>query len=299
MSFTNSESVKTITPEWDSFKGNMRIKIPSKRDTVLHKHTFFEITYVKSGHIMHSINDEPKVPMYPGDYIFVDIGSCHQIDICDGEIINLGFSSTSVTKHLPVCTSLLQLLLYPAFAIIGMAANPFPVDQILHDDGYVLSVLDLINDNYTNYSESNSLPMYVIKYQLISLILYIAHKHCLFDTEPSINHIVQKMLEIISHHYNESNTLEIAARELSYTPSYLSQEFKKALGINYKEYLQQFRLDKAMYMLKTSDMKIIDISATVGYADHKFFAKIFKKHTGMTPSEYRASIFIDTPIHTL
>lgn len=64
---------------------------------------------------------------------------------------------------------------------------------------------------------------------------------------------------------------------------------RENLDMTFVEYLTEIRIDAAMKLLLTTTMSLSSISSSVGIADHRYFFKIFKKKTGMTPSEFRAS----------
>ena len=68
---------------------------------------------------------------------------------------------------------------------------------------------------------------------------------------------------------------------------YFSKLFKSETGQGFMEYLQHARIEKAKKMLKETRIRISDIAQAVGYRDLKFFNKIFRKETSVTPSEYR------------
>ncbi len=269
---------------------NISIKKWSE-DSLDHRHDFFELFYVKKGCILHSINNSPYTEMHQGDYMFVDIGSYHSFYIQDSEIINIEFTSEAISKHLPLCNSFFQLLAYPAFAIMNTPKAKFPIDKILHDKtGYLASCIDMMNKEINNYAlhDSAILP-YIIKHHMIALILHIMMPFYEPEVITSMNPMVQKMIEIIALHYADPNPLAIASRQLSYSPSVLSTLFKNNVGINFKEYVQRFRIDKAKYLLTSTDMKVSIIASDIGYSDIKFFSKLFKEYEGMTPSEYRRS----------
>ncbi len=82
-------------------------------------------------------------------------------------------------------------------------------------------------------------------------------------------------------------TLERVANEIGFNATYFSSTFKKATGENFVDYLTRVRMDKAKIMLVQSELDLNIISEQAGYATLKYFSKIFKKYTGITPSEYR------------
>jgi two-component system response regulator YesN len=99
---------------------------------------------------------------------------------------------------------------------------------------------------------------------------------------------IQKALEYISRHYNSAElSLSAVAKELFISNTYLSTMFKQELGINFLDYIHQYRIERAKPMLKAGQLKIQNISKEVGYFDESHFTRTFKKWTGMSPSQYQ------------
>ena len=63
--------------------------------------------------------------------------------------------------------------------------------------------------------------------------------------------------------------------------------FKKETGKNFLEYVTELRIQKAKNYLIQTDYDIAEIAASVGYGDLKYFSKLFRKNTGLSPSEFR------------
>ena len=63
--------------------------------------------------------------------------------------------------------------------------------------------------------------------------------------------------------------------------------FKKATGQNFMEYVIEIRILNARNLLVQTNQDVAEIAAKVGYTDLKYFSRIFKKMTNLTPSEYR------------
>ncbi len=82
-------------------------------------------------------------------------------------------------------------------------------------------------------------------------------------------------------------TLEDVAAVAGFNPTYFSTVFKKVTGENFLEYLSELRMKEAKELLCDGHLHIEDIAEKVGYADTKYFVKLFKKSTGLTPQEYR------------
>lgn len=82
-------------------------------------------------------------------------------------------------------------------------------------------------------------------------------------------------------------SLDSAAEHVNTTPIYLSIIFKEVEGIHFKECLIQKKIEKAKRLLEDTELRIYEIGALVGYADIKYFSKMFKRYIGITPQEYR------------
>lgn len=101
------------------------------------------------------------------------------------------------------------------------------------------------------------------------------------------NSMITKVKQYVSQHYAENIPLSQAAKLVCLSPTYFSKLFKSETGQGFMEYLQHARIEKAKKMLKETRIRISDIAQAVGYRDLKFFNKIFRKETSVTPSEYR------------
>ena len=99
--------------------------------------------------------------------------------------------------------------------------------------------------------------------------------------------IMKKAVSYISQHYNEPISLNYVANEVHLNPAYFSTLFKKEIGLSFKEYLNQVRIEESKRLLTNSNFSIIDIAIAVGFEDQSYFSKVFKKYTGMTPKQFR------------
>jgi two-component system response regulator YesN len=101
---------------------------------------------------------------------------------------------------------------------------------------------------------------------------------------------IEVALQYIAAHFATELSLEKVASFVYLNPVYFSQLFKQKTGVGFKDFLTQLRLDRAMKLLRDSELKVGDISERVGYLDVRYFSQIFRKKTGFTPSEYRQSV---------
>ncbi|MFS0723942.1 response regulator [Paenibacillus sp. 1P07SE] len=98
---------------------------------------------------------------------------------------------------------------------------------------------------------------------------------------------MKRLLQYIDEHYAEPLSLTELARHFHFNPSYLSSFFTSHHEEGFVDYLQRVRTDKAAELLRAGAATIAEIGGMVGFADHSYFTKVFKKHTGLSPSRYR------------
>ena len=106
--------------------------------------------------------------------------------------------------------------------------------------------------------------------------------------EWSADSLVEGVRLYIDEHYREPINICDLAAQFYISPSHLSRQFKTFYGCTPIQYLIDMRISEACRLLRENpEMEAKTASTLVGYNDQFHFSKIFKKHTGCTPSEYR------------
>lgn len=113
--------------------------------------------------------------------------------------------------------------------------------------------------------------------------------HFLSEQRTSANNTqLQDAIIYINDHYNNPElSLNQVCQQVFLSLSYFSSLFKQRTGGTFVEYLTRLRMEKAMQLLISTQLKAYDIAERVGYGDPQYFSVIFKRHVGMTPKEYR------------
>jgi len=101
------------------------------------------------------------------------------------------------------------------------------------------------------------------------------------------NKMVRTMLDYIRTHYCDDISIQHLADLCSINSNYASQLFHQEVGETFSSYITKLRIKQAIHLLGSTDMTITAIATSVGYRDYFYFAKVFKKLTGITPTEYR------------
>ena len=96
----------------------------------------------------------------------------------------------------------------------------------------------------------------------------------------------RNIVSYVNNHYNENFTLEDLCADYNLNPDYCNKLFIRQYGCTYSNYLKNLRMEKACYLLRQNE-SIANVAAMVGYNDYYYFSKIFKKHVGVTPYQYK------------
>ena len=113
------------------------------------------------------------------------------------------------------------------------------------------------------------------------------------DNKKQYDYIIDNITSYVETHYAEDIYLDLLAERLNLSSNYLSSYFKDKVGIGLNDYITNFRIRKSMELLGSTTEKVKDISTQVGFANVNTFNRVFKRHTGETPTEYRRRLSTD------
>lgn len=121
----------------------------------------------------------------------------------------------------------------------------------------------------------------------------MAHKYCLLVKNHSLRSYslpVQKVITYVDYDLTADLSLKAQAQQLNVNPSYLSTLFKRETGITLTDYVNQKRIEHAIFLLNSTSLQVQTIAQQCGFPDVNYFSKLFKKLVGKTPVEYRRNI---------
>lgn len=102
------------------------------------------------------------------------------------------------------------------------------------------------------------------------------------------NTVITKAKEYIQKNFKKDDlALEEVAQAVGISPYYFSKLFKEEMKRNYSEYLTDIRIEKARELLLDRELSIKQVCVDSGYSNPNYFSRIFKKWTGLTPTEFR------------
>ena len=101
------------------------------------------------------------------------------------------------------------------------------------------------------------------------------------------NHVVDATIGYIGANYAKAVGLQEAAAYLELSESHLSRLFKEVTGLNFLQYLNAWRVNKSVDLMADPKKNIAEIALACGFPTPGYFAKIFKRFTGRTPTQFR------------
>jgi transcriptional regulator GlxA family with amidase domain len=109
----------------------------------------------------------------------------------------------------------------------------------------------------------------------------------LIRNNPHADAVVRGCEEWLAEHFREHGVIQRAVENSGIAERTLKRRFKIATGSSLIDYVQNLRVEEAKRLLETGSMPVDEISVEAGYEDASFFRRLFKRRTGMTPSQYR------------
>ncbi len=95
------------------------------------------------------------------------------------------------------------------------------------------------------------------------------------------------VLDYIASNYSNKINIDLIADELEVSGTYLSKKFKEDTSHTFNDFLNKFRIQKALSKMLESDKKIYEIAEEVGYSEYKYFSQVFKNYLHYTPRDFQ------------
>lgn len=287
MKFKNWK-IAEIAPIVEDEKITMNISDISK--TALHTHrSFLEFAYVMQGRANHVINETPSI-ISKGDYFIIDYKTQHkycQIGDTPFIVVNCLFVPQLIDQALINCQRFEEVVSNYLINVNFCQLKERPTNRIFHDsDGRIWKMVKRLCEEYEHkeigYLES-------MRCQLILLLIDILRQLKLPNAEElnDESDIVNSIVNYVNNHFTESLSLKSFAAKHNYSSAHISNMFKHQTGMTFLEYVQSKRIQESCRLLANTNKSGADIANIVGYTDVKFFNKVFKRITGMTPKQFK------------
>ena len=257
-------------------------------DCFMHGHEdFSELVIVLEGTAEHIVGKE-SYPISKGDVFVVNQYTEHgYIGATDFKICNIMFRPEIMFDKI---YNIRQSTGFQALFVIE--PNYFNTHRFCsrlrldtHDFTEVKKIIENMMMEYYGEKDGNQTLVYAY---FMTLCVTLSRLYCLYDSDSRKD--IMKLASAIA--YIEKNYCEnINITELSHIAGYSERQFSRLFNITFSTtpnlYITNLRIQKSQQLLITTNLSIGEISWSCGFEDQNYFSRTFKKHTGMTPTEYR------------
>ncbi|MGC5772882.1 AraC family transcriptional regulator [Paenibacillus pabuli] len=167
----------------------------------------------------------------------------------------------------------------------------------------VTKLIPLLQSISTEDIERKEGYAYMIKAKLYEMLAFILrdiprsseqHRHqssenTLTPTKEMLMKL-ERIFEYVENHYQESITLKDVADYIGFSPYYFTKFFKKNTGMTFVTFLNEYRINKAKWILLNENYSITEVAEEAGFSSVKTFHHFFKEATGTSPLKYRMTI---------
>ena len=266
-------------------------KAPRFAPVFRHRHTFFELVYVFNGHCrIFFTADGRDLLLNTGAFLIIAPEYEHLIDIDDENSIVLNIiirSSTFWSIWQNTLRGNTPVSRFFKSHLFGRNGIPYILFDTETSSDIQYYILESLNEQFEPDEFSNA-----VKINLISMIFTLLCRHPSSKTtfmesgDGKNSEVADQVISYMLLHFRDCS-LESLSEHLHYTTNYCSKVIKESLGLSYSEILKEIRVQKTAELLLTTTMKIADISEHVGYRNPETLIRVFRKHFGITPAEYR------------
>jgi AraC-like DNA-binding protein/mannose-6-phosphate isomerase-like protein (cupin superfamily) len=254
----------------------------------MHGHSFMEIVYIESGEGTHYLNDK-EYTVRAGDLILLDYRSIHTFRpiTANFEWINILFKPEFIKDrlfHEVGANNVIRLSLFKT--LIDNTDGKFHDLVLSGVNSSFTSLVHLMLYEYENLSRESN---YILRNYLVILLSKVSFyvQNGPTGTSENVNVLIRQITQEILENLQNELTLSYVANKVHLTPKYLSRFFKQQTGKNFIDFVHEKRIEEACRLLEQTDMAVNDIMFCCGMKSSKFFYKLFKEKTGVTPGDYR------------
>lgn len=249
-----------------------------------HTHDYVEMVYMCSGETVHHVNGT-RIVLHAGEMLILgqhaiqSIEAAKEGDVGINFIVRPAFFSGTLSflgeEDTPLRRFIISCLTgeNEAGFLLFHVADILPIQNLIENllftliekipnrRGILQSTMGLLFAQFLNHTES-------------------------LEFHSTQQNVLLFVLRYIEEHYADGSLSDIA-EQLHYDLPYLSRLIRQATGQNYTQLLQEKRLSQAAWLLKNTDLKVDEISQSVGYENISYFHRIFAARFGQSPRAYR------------
>ncbi len=269
-----------------TFSNNLNVKIAEVyNDTHLetdfpHRHNFYMISLVLAGKGTHIIDFE-QVEIKPNRLFFLKPEQVHfwQVEP-KSKLATVQFSGDYLAQ-------LFNLNSIPA---IQSVFNSY-IDLEPLQTSQLLDIFQKIEAENTHKENNSDKIIQALIFTMLAQIERWSGSQSVQQNKSNKSDIVQKFQQLLNIHYKEITTISDYAGQLNITPNYLNMLVKEVTGTTANEQMHKRVLLEAKRLLIHKHTDIAQIAFELGFKDASYFARFFKRSTGISPTEFRNDIY--------
>lgn len=249
-----------------------------------HLHANMEIYHILSGECFMNIQSE-TLHIVEGDFIMVLPDTVHSFYLseevgCTFQHVHFDpsmFQNIVLENKGVYPTTLMHAILFSSQLYYRMKA-----DDVMEQ--YIQRLIDLYKSSDSLFSSAN------INVTLMNLMLYVLdHSGSGHESEKNQlqNSYVAFALNYIHTNYTSKIKQEDIAQQLHISVRYLSKLFKKYMGITLSNYINSYRVNRSIELMKDTEHTLTEIALMVGFKDSQHYSKVFTRIVNETPSHYK------------
>jgi AraC-like DNA-binding protein/quercetin dioxygenase-like cupin family protein len=255
-------------------------------DLELHTHDFFELVLILGGEAVHRTEDG-SYPLVAGDAFLIKPGVAHgYVKTRELELCNILFAPErlswpeGVLSGLPGYHALFDL--EPSFRDLHRFQSRLFLPPRMREE--VVGWVELLAEELSGRADGYEQMSLALLIRIIGLL-----SRCYAGMATPASRTLLAVNKVVSHmesHYAEALPLPDLARMAHMSPRNLQRYFQRAFGVTPLEYLNRVRIRRACGLLEEG-LGVTQVADAVGLADSSYFARVFRRFTGVSPTRYR------------
>lgn len=152
----------------------------------------------------------------------------------------------------------------------------------IEDDCNIRNLLEMMVIEYAHKREDTQ---DILKPLALAFLLQVARQYAAASPKPVTDNLSDRIVHYMSEHSDRITLKDIAA-QFSYHPNYISTLLRREVGKSFSEILLSQRMERAVILLRGTDLAISEIALMLGYSNSSNFYKTFREYYGISPREY-------------
>ncbi len=261
------------------------VKVMDVRHQIVQPTDIFSYSSLPSSMFVYAVRGQAEVLL---DELVYSVNGCHVIHGGKGQALEIVPQKTEFEFYILFYKAVIPLPCRQEIKSLLETRNWFLLsyDFVPQQSIVLLDKLEKLQDIWQQVTDTAVQPLYAKALFQLFVAELLEQMHGTEEGGES-GDLVWQAKQFIHSHYSEPITLEAIAQKLRYSVPYLSKQFKQQTGYSPIDYLIRVRLDKAKALLMRTEASLQAIAEGVGYSDLSYFIRAFKKHTGVTPGQFK------------